>query len=136
WLDLLEWHGSLSPAEVLEPAIALAEEGFPVAPLTALYWQRSAERLASAPNGIELTIDGRGPQPGEVFRNPGLAQTFRAVAQGGKQAFYEGPIARAIVEVLREAGGCMTEADLAFHTSTQEEPISVVYRGYRVYECP
>jgi gamma-glutamyltranspeptidase / glutathione hydrolase len=137
WLDLLEWHGSLSPAEVLEPAVVLAEEGFPVAPLTALGWQRGAEQqLAAAPNGVELTIGGRAPGAGEIFRNPGLARTLRAVAEGGRQAFYEGPIARAIVEVLQEAGGCMTGADLAAHASTWEQPIQVPYRGLRVYECP
>jgi gamma-glutamyltranspeptidase/glutathione hydrolase len=137
WMDLLERYGSLSAGEVLEPAIVLAEKGFPVAPLTSHYWQRGAERqLASAPNGAELTIDGRGPRPGEIFRNPGLARTLQSVAEGGKRAFYEGPIAGAIVQVLKRAGGCMSEADLAAHTSTWEEPISVAYRGYRVYECP
>jgi gamma-glutamyltranspeptidase/glutathione hydrolase len=137
WLDLLEWHGSLSPAEVLEPAIALAEDGFPVAPLTSLFWRRGVERrLGSAPNGKELTVDGRAPRAGELFRNPGLARTLRTVAEGGKGAFYEGPIARAIAEVVQQAGGCLTEADLAAHVSTWEEPISVPYGGYRVYECP
>jgi gamma-glutamyltranspeptidase/glutathione hydrolase len=61
---------------------------------------------------------------------------LRTVAQGGKKAFYEGPIAEAIAQVIRAAGGCMTEADLAAHTSTWETPSSVTYRGYRVYECP
>jgi gamma-glutamyltranspeptidase/glutathione hydrolase len=137
WMDLLERHGRLGRAEVLAPAIRLAEDGFPVAPLTSFFWQRGAERqLATAPNGRELTIEGRGPNPGEIFRNPGLARTLRAVAEGGKQAFYEGSIARAIVEVLQKAGGCMSEADLAAHASTWEEPISIAYRGYRVYECP
>src|SRR5262245_33629196 len=100
WFDLIEKHGSLSMAEILAPAIRLAEEGFPVSPLTSHSWQRGAQRqLKSAPNGHELTIDGRGPQPGEVFRNPGLARTFEAVASEGKSAFYEGEIAEAIVAV-------------------------------------
>jgi gamma-glutamyltranspeptidase/glutathione hydrolase len=137
WLDLLERHGTLSAGEVLAPAIRLAEGGFPVAPLTSIFWRNAAGRqLATAPNGAEMTIDGRGPEPGEIFRNPGLARTLRTVAQGGKKAFYEGPIAEAIAQVIRAAGGCMTEADLAAHTSTWETPSSVTYRGYRVYECP
>lgn len=137
WLDLIEKHGSLSMADILAPAIRLAEDGFPVAPITAYYWQRGAQRqLASAPNGRELTIDGRGPHAGEIFRNPGLAKTFEAVARGGKSAYYQGEIAEAIVAVVKEAGGCLTMDDLASHTSTWEEPISVDYRGYRVYECP
>src|SRR5688572_25185032 len=137
WFDLIEKHGSLSMADILAPAIRLASEGFPVAPLTSYFWQRGAQRqLKSAPNGLELTIEGRGPNAGEIFRNPGLARTLEAVARGGRSAYYEGEIAEAIVSVIKEAGGCMSADDLAAHTSTWEEPISVTYRGYRVFECP
>src|SRR5215207_2315373 len=137
WFDLIEKHGSLSMAEILSPAIRLARAGFPVAPLTSHSWQRGAQnQLKSALNGQELTIDGRGPGPGEMFRNPNLARTFELVADGGRSAFYEGEIAEAIVSVLKEAGGCMSAEDLASHVSTWEEPISVNYRGYNVYECP
>ena len=119
------------------PAIRLAEEGFPVAPITAYFWQRGAERqLAQAPGGHELTIDGRAPQPGEIFRNPGLARTLRAVAEGGKAAFYQGQIAEAIAVTVQRAGGCLTVEDLARHHSTWDEPISTTYRGLRVWECP
>ena len=121
WFDLIEKHGSLSMAEILSPAIRLAGEGFPVAPITSYSWQRGAQnQLSSAPNGLELTIDGRGPKPGEIFRNPNLARTFEMVAQGGKGVFYQGEIAEAIVEVIREAGGCLSADDLASHTSTWE----------------
>ena len=137
WFDLIERHGSLSMADILAPAIRLASEGFPVAPITSYSWQRGAQnQLKSAPNGHELTIDGRGPIPGEIFRNPNLARTFESVANGGKDAFYQGRIAEAIVSVIREAGGCMSLDDLATHTSTWEEPVSVTYRGLRVHECP
>jgi gamma-glutamyltranspeptidase/glutathione hydrolase len=124
-------------SQILAPAIRLASEGFPVAPITSYFWQRGAERqLHSAPNGNELTIDGRGPKAGEIFRNPNLARTFEIVGREGKAAFYQGVIAEAIVGVIQEAGGCMSLDDLAAHTSTWEQPISVDYRGYRVYECP
>ena len=137
WCDLIEKHGTKSMAEILAPAIKLAEDGFPVSPMTSYFWQRGAGRqLASAPNGIELTIDGRGPNAGEIFKNPGLARTFRKVAEGGKKSFYQGEIADAIAAVLKQAGGCMTTDDLAAHVSTWETPISITYRGYRVYECP
>ncbi len=137
WCDLIERHGSLPMSRILAPAIRLAEEGFPVAPVTSHFWRRSAERqLKSAPNGRELTLDGRGPNPGEIFRNPGLARTFRAVAEGGKKAFYEGEIGEAIVQVLREAGGCLSPDDLAAHSSTWDTPINTIYRGVRVWECP
>jgi gamma-glutamyltranspeptidase / glutathione hydrolase len=137
WFDLIEKHGSLSMVEILSPAIRLAEEGFPVAPITAYSWQRGVERqLKSAPNGIELTINGRGPNAGEIFHNPGLARTFKKIAEGGKSAYYQGEIAEAIVKVIKESGGCMSAEDLASHVSTWEEPLSVTYRGYRVFECP
>ena len=138
WCDTIERFGQLTMAQVLAPAIDLAQNGFPVAPYTALYWQNSAKngQLATAVNGKELTIDGRGPQPGEIFRNPGLARSFYSIALGGKQAFYQGAIARSIVSVIRNAGGCMSEEDLSEHTSTWVEPISTTYRGLRFWECP
>lgn len=137
WFDLIAKHGSLAMSEILAPAIRLAGNGFPVGPVTSYSWQRGAQnQLKSAVNGHELTIDGRGPQPGEIFRNPNLARTLEIVAQEGKEAFYQGGIAQAIVSVIREAGGCMSLDDLAAHTSTWEEPVSVTYRGLRVYECP
>ncbi len=82
WEALLRRHGRLSLGEVLAPAIRLAEGGFPVAPVTAHFWARGAARqLAQAPNGHELTLDGRAPRAGEIFRNPGLARTFRTLAE-------------------------------------------------------
>jgi gamma-glutamyltranspeptidase/glutathione hydrolase len=137
WCDLLEKHGTLRLAEVLAPAIALAEEGFPVAPLTAYFWQRGVERqLRSSLNGRELTINGRAPREGEVFTNPGLARTLKQVAEKGKGGFYHDEIAEAIVAVVEGAGGCLTVDDLAAHVSTWETPLSVNYRDFRVYECP
>jgi gamma-glutamyltranspeptidase/glutathione hydrolase len=137
WCDLIARHGTMPMKDLLAPAIRLAEEGFPVAPLTSYFWQRAAERrLSAAPGGQALTINGRGPRAGEVFRNPGLARTFRAVAEGGKAAFYTGEIAQAIARVVQQAGGVMTTDDLAAHESTWDDPISVAYRGLRVWECP
>lgn len=137
WCDLIDRHGSRPLAEILAPAIRLTEEGAPITPTTSYFWQRSAGRqLKDARNGQEMTINGRGPNPGELFRNPGLGKTLRQIAEGGKQAFYEGEIAESIATTLQEAGGCMTVDDLAAHRSTWETPASVTYRDYRVYECP
>jgi gamma-glutamyltranspeptidase/glutathione hydrolase len=137
WCDLIERHGTLPLSAILAPAICLAEEGFPVAPITSHFWRRAADRqLKSALNGQEMTIDGRGPDPGEIFRNPGLARTLTKIAEGGKKAYYEGEIAETIVSTLREAGGCMTLDDLASHVSTWDEPISTTYGGLRLWECP
>jgi gamma-glutamyltranspeptidase/glutathione hydrolase len=137
WVDTVDRFGHLSLSTVLAPAIRLAEEGFPVAPLTAAFWRGGAERqLSTAPNGHELTLDGRAPRAGEIFRNPGLGRTFRTVAEGGKAAFYEGAIAEAIVSVINQAGGALSAADLANHTSSWPEPITTTYRGFQIWECP
>jgi gamma-glutamyltranspeptidase/glutathione hydrolase len=137
WCDLNEKHGMLPMSEILAPAIRLAEDGFPVAPLTSHFWRVGANRqLKTALNGVEMTIDGRGPNPGEIFHNLGLARTFKKIAEGGKKAYYEGEIAEAIADVLQQAGGCLTAADLAAHHSTWEQPSSVTYGDFRVYECP
>ena len=137
WCDLVETFGQLDMPKVLAPAIRLADEGFPVAPIVAHAWAHGVEQqLSAALNGFELTIDGRAPQTGEIFRNPGLARTFAAVADGGKKAFYEGEIAAAIAHVLKQAGGCLSEEDLGRHTSTWETPISTTYRNLRLWECP
>ena len=137
WCDLIERHGSLQLVDILAPAVRLAEEGFPVAPLTSYFWRRAAERqLKSALNGREMTLDGRGPNPGELFRNPGLARTFKKVAEGGKRAFYIGEIAESIATTVQQAGGCLTLDDLAAHTSTWDEPISTTFGDLRLWECP
>jgi gamma-glutamyltranspeptidase/glutathione hydrolase len=137
WCDLIERHGTLGLSVVLEPAVRLAAEGFPVAPLTSHFWRRAAQgQLKTALNGREMTIAGRGPRPGEVFRNPGLARTLTALCEGGKQAFYQGEIGAAIVAALGEAGGCMSLQDLAAHTSTWDAPVSTTFADLRLWECP
>lgn len=137
WCDLIDRFGRLPLAKNLTPAIRLAEVGFPVAPITSHAWHQAVERqLRHAPGGCELLMDGRAPLPGELFSNPGLARTFRLVAEGGKAAFYQGEIAAAIVSTIQTAGGCLSESDLALHTSSWEKPISIVYRDKRIWECP
>ena len=136
WCDLLARHGRLPVSKVLAPAIRLAEQGFPVTPITAYFWDRSAKLLGNVPGGIEMTIDGRAPQAGEIFHNHGLAHTMRRIVEAGKAAFYQGEIAEAIVSAVQRAGGCLTAVDLAAHTSPWEQPISTAYRHMRVWECP
>ena len=137
WCDLVARFGKLSMENVLNPAIRLAEQGFPVAPITAYSWERGvAKQLGSSLGGLELTINGSSPKPGEIFRNPGLARTFRQVAEGGKDAFYKGEIAEAIADTLKAAGGYMTVEDLASHQSTWDAAINTTYRDLRVWECP
>ncbi len=137
WSDLLARHGTMRLNNVLAPAIQLAEEGYPVAPLTAYLWQQGAKgQLLNSPGARELTVDGRAPRAGEIIRLPTLARTLRAVAEGGKEAFYRGEIARKLAETVQAHGGLLTVEDLAAHESTWDEPISTTYRGIRVWECP
>ena len=137
WCDLIARHGMLPMREILAPAIEMAERGFPVAPVTSHFWRRGAERqLINSPGGRELMLAGRGPRAGEMFRNPTLARTLRAIVEGGQEAFYRGEIARKIAETVQAHGGVMTVEDLAAHESTWETPISTTYRGVRVWECP
>ena len=137
WCDFIEAHGSLPLSTILAPAIDLATEGFPVAPLTAYFWERkAAAQLAQAANGRELTVDGHAPRAGEIFRNAGLARTLQVVAEQGKRGFYEGEIAAAIAAVVQASGSVMTTADIAEHTSSWVEPISTTFRDVRVWECP
>lgn len=137
WQSMLERHGRLALADVLAPAIELAEAGYPVAPMTAGLWRGAVKaQLSTSPGGRELLIDGRAPNAGEIFRNPTLAKTLRAVADGGPDAFYRGEIADAIAKVVRDHGGVLEASDLAEHESTWVEPISTEYREHRVWECP
>lgn len=137
WVDTVEKFGRLNIADVLAPAIALAEDGYPVAPLTARSWARGAElQLSNGPYGDELLKEGKAPASGEIMKIPTMANTFREVAQHGKAGFYEGRIADAIVDVIQELGGVMTHEDLKAHHSEIVDPISVDYRGHEVYEIP
>ena len=136
WCDLVERFGRLPLSDTLAPAIQIAEEGFPVAQLTAHHWQQYEEFLRQSPDGVELTINGCGPRPGEIFRNPGLARALQLIAVHGKEIFYHGEIGEAIVTAIQQNGGCMSLEDLAQHKSTWEEPISIIYRNVRVWECP
>ena len=137
WQDTLSRFCRLDRGSVMEPAIRLAREGFPVAPLTAGWWARGAEKQLSLwRHGAELMIDGRGPNPGERFRNPNLAKSLEAFAASGETPFYEGHIAEAIVAELQHEGGHMTMEDLAAHRSEWTEAIYVDYHGVRLWECP
>lgn len=137
WADTVERFGETSLSEVLAPAIALAEDGFPVTPIISRGWQRQEPLLlGKGPPGRDLLLDGRSPRPGEIWRNPYLAGVMREVAEGGPHAFYRGGPARAITEAIRSHGGCMTLDDLGSHRSTFENPISTTYRDHRIYECP
>lgn len=135
-LDLLDRHGSLERSEVFRPAIELAEDGFPVAPLTAYFWGRGVRQLQSGPYGTEMLLDGQAPKAGQLMRNPTLGRTFRTIVEEGRAGFYDGRVANAIVDLLGSMGGFLSLDDLRNHRSEWVEPISVDYKGTTVWEIP
>jgi len=120
------------------PAIRYAEEGFSVTNVVGQLWAQFAGKLRATPDAAKhYLVDGqRAPQAGEHFRLPALANTLRLIAEEGRDAFYQGSIAEAIVEFSTHNGGFLSLSDLARHTSSWVDPIYADYRGYRVYECP
>ena len=136
WVDAIERWGSMKLADVLAPAIRLAEEGVPIAPITAHSWQKAEELLRRHEGGHQLLIDGRAPRAGQVFKNPNLARTMRLLGEKGKAGYYEGDVADAVVSLLQSQGGFHTHDDLATHVSTFPTPITVKYRGVDVWEIP
>lgn len=137
WFELHQRFGKLPIKSILQPAIDYAREGFPVSELIAYYWQRSVPVLRDYPNFLEtFTIQGRAPQKGELFKNPHLAATYDLIAEGGRDAFYRGKIARIIADYVQRNGGFLSYEDLASHRSEWVEPLSITYRGYEVWELP
>ncbi|TNN55309.1 putative gamma-glutamyltransferase YwrD [Liparis tanakae] len=140
WCDTVQLFGShkLSLREVLSGAVELAEAGFPVAEVTAHHWTKwvAALRDDGKELGGELLIDGHAPRCGQVFRNPTLAQTLKELGERGKPAFYQGRVARAIVDVINQNGGVMNPEDLRGHDSEVIAPISTEYKGVRLWEPP
>jgi len=135
WCDLVARHGSLPMSRILAPAIRMAEDGYPVAAWSGHGWA-GGRTLLKGPGMKDLLKDGRPPKEGEMFRNPALARALRAIADGGKDAYYKGDLGRAVVAAVRAEGGVMTPEDLAAHESTWVDPLSTTYRGFRVWECP
>ena len=152
-MTMLAEFGRLSLAEVLEPAIRLAD-GYPIEAQTAGYIERERERLLQWPDSRRVMLPregGHAPQAGELFRQPGLAATLRKLVEAEKAAlaagksrkeailaaqdrFYRGDIAKAIVASVRAQGGLFTEADLAGWKVRLEEPVSTTYRGVEVFK--
>jgi gamma-glutamyltranspeptidase/glutathione hydrolase len=140
WAELHAKFGKLKLSDDLAPAIRYAEEGFPVTELIAFYWHSGPELYKEFPGAFlqTYTLDGKGrtPAKGDIFKNPDLANTLRAIAEKGRDAFYKGAIADKIDEFMRANGGFLRKADFEMHTSTWVEPVSINYRGYDVFELP
>ncbi|HKO14679.1 MAG TPA: gamma-glutamyltransferase [Gemmatimonadaceae bacterium] len=141
WQALLDRYGTITLAQALQPAIGYAEQGFPVTPVIAGDWQGAAGVLArdAGARATFLVADGatwRAPRAGEWFRNPDYARTLRAIAVGGPRVLYGGSLGDSIVARVRALGGFLTTEDLRRNQPTWETPISVPFKGYRVWELP
>jgi len=140
WWQLHQRYGRLKWRELFEPAIAYAEGGVPLSPVVAYYMNRGMANYARPGAGIEEIANaqatyasGDKARAGEIFRNPDLAHTYRIIAAGGRDAFYEGEIARTVEAYFKRIGGWMTRADLAAHKSEWTEPLMTTYRGVGVH---
>ncbi len=137
WSELLTKHGTRTMAQALEPAIKYAREGYAVSEIISEQRTSVEALLAKDPNAAAaFLINGKAPVPGDVVRNPALASTLELIAKGGRDAFYKGPIAKAIGDDMQRRNGFLTAKDLADHKSDWVEPLSVTYRGYQVFELP
>jgi gamma-glutamyltranspeptidase / glutathione hydrolase len=138
WDALARRFGTMPLAQLLEPSIRYAEEGFPVTEVIAGYW-RIAERARALDEDGQRTYlpGGKAPRAGEIFKNPNLARSYREIAAQGRDAFYKGRIVNEIVAFSDRVGGLFSPADFADHSSTWVEPVSTTYReSYQVWELP
>ncbi|WP_271784398.1 gamma-glutamyltransferase [Aquimarina algiphila] len=137
WYELHNKFGKLSMQEILNPTINYAREGFPVTELIAYYMHRSSAFLSKYPGFSDTYMpNGATPKKGEIFKNPFLANTLEKIAKEGRDAFYEGDIAKTIAKYIKDNGGFLNYNDLKNHTSEWVEPVSTNYRGYDVWELP
>jgi len=137
WAQAVERYGTLKLADAFEDAIGHAENGFAVTEVIAGEWKSLEDILVShgASSKIYL-IEGMAPKPGQVFRNPDLALTYRKIVQDGIDTFYEGELCRAIVDFSNQQKGLLSPEDFKRNLTTWVEPISCNYRGYTIYELP
>ncbi len=137
WSELLARYGTIPLARALEPAIGYARDGYPVSEIIANQWQDAAPMLArDSAAAATFLPGGHAPAAGDVFKNPDLAATLEQIARGGRDAFYKGPIAKAIADDMRQRNALLGEADFAANHPDWVAPISTTYRGYDVLELP
>lgn len=137
WEALSGKFGSLPFADLMAPAIEIAERGHAVASIVARKWAAAVPELAGEPGFADTFMPhGRAPQVSELVRFPGHARTLRDLAEAGPRAFYEGEPAERIAAFAREGGGALTAADLRDYRVEWVEPIAKDYRGYTVHEIP
>ena len=136
WLAAHERFGSLPRAAVFAPAIAMAEDGVPLTWKNVEFFDKARETLGRSAEAQRLYLGNGGPRPGRLATYKELGATLRQVAEGGADAFYRGPIAKAIARAVREAGGWLDESDLAAFAPVWREPVAIRYRGTEIASMP
>jgi gamma-glutamyltranspeptidase / glutathione hydrolase len=138
WTNLHDRFGRIAWKELFAPAIFYAENGFAVQEMISMDWRASAQNKLKKDEESRrvFLIHDEAPAMGEMFRNPDLGKALRLLAAGGREVVYKGEIAKAILATSRELGGTMTAEDLEEFSSEWVEPVSVTYRGWKVYELP
>jgi gamma-glutamyltranspeptidase/glutathione hydrolase len=137
WAKAHARFGRLPWQDLFGPAIYYAEHGYPVPELIHEFWEGDAQTLKQTPEAERLYLPGgKAPDIGEMFTNPDLGKTLRLIAEQGPDAFYRGEIAQSIVSTSVALGGTMQADDLAEFSAEWVEPISITYRGWKVYELP
>ena len=139
WWKMHQRYGKLPWKDLFQSAIAYAENGFPVSEAIQESWADPANqpRIKANPESVRVFLPGgKPPLEGDVFHNPAMARALRLVAEKGPDALYKGEIAAAILKTSHNLGGTMTAEDLASYSAEWVQPISIDYRGWRVYELP
>ena len=137
WNKLHERFGRMAWKDLFAPAIFYAENGFAVQEMIGMDWQSSRAKLKEDPESRRVFLmHDEAPHMGEMFKNPDVAKALHMLADGGPGAFYTGDISNAILATSRELGGTMTADDLREFSAEWVEPISITYRGWKVYELP
>jgi len=137
WSKAHERFGRLPWKDLFAPAIYYAEHGYPVPEVIHGYWAGSVAKLQQTEEAKRIYLPhGKPPEVGEMFSNPDLGKTLKLIAEKGADAFYRGEIAQAILKTSAALGGTMQADDLAEFSAEWVEPISIDYRGWKVYELP
>ncbi len=137
WVTLSERFGRLPFADLFQPAIRYASDGFLVSPTIAQIWQNQVERLHAQPGFAETFLPrGRAPAAGEHFRPPDQATTLKKIAESGGESLYRGELAETTARAAAAGGGFITTRDLAAHACDWIDPIDVEFFGHRIHELP
>jgi gamma-glutamyltranspeptidase/glutathione hydrolase len=137
WAEALERYGTKSLGEVFEPAVELAELGFPLSHFDAASIEGSAPKLAKYPTSARVFLqDGKAPKAGWILKQPDLARTFRRIALNGADEFYKGPLGDEVVTFLQRNGGFITRDELASFAVRWREPIQTTYLDHTLYTIP